>query len=151
MPQSSSAANIQIDINQIVTDLNGKADVDLTNTVPASYFSMLMQSAGIRTVVGEGGSPAIWYRLYSDGWLEQGGIINGTSNTPVSVTFLKPYSSPSYNITGSCIGQNTSYSDVFFGVMPGTNLSTSMSVCGRYISTSGQAWILWQTSGWAAQ
>lgn len=150
MPDSSSAANINVDINQIATDLNGKADVDLTNTAPSSSFATILNTSGIRTVVEYGGTVANWYRLWSDGWLEQGGIINGTTNTPVYVTFLKPYASPSYNITGSCIGQNTSISDVFFGVMPGTNLATSMSVCGRYLSTAGQTWILWQTSGWAA-
>ena len=43
-----------------------------------------------------------WYRVYSDGWIEQGGIATGgTSKTGATINLLKPYTSTNYNITGS--------------------------------------------------
>lgn len=38
-----------------------------------------------------------WYRVYSDGWCEQGGFINTTA-TPTTVTLFKSYTSTNYHI-----------------------------------------------------
>ena len=40
---------------------------------------------------------ANWYRVWSDGWIEQGGYITSTSQSG-SVTFLKPFSDTNYTI-----------------------------------------------------
>lgn len=43
-----------------------------------------------------------WYRIWSDGWCEQGGYINSDVSTPsngVVVTFLKPFLDSNYTIT----------------------------------------------------
>lgn len=47
-----------------------------------------------------------WYRVWSDGWIEQGGIVNSTqyNNTSMNVTFLKPMSNTSYY---ACANPNT--------------------------------------------
>ena len=37
-----------------------------------------------------------WYRLYSDGWLEQGGVVGSGDN--MTVILLKPYSNTDYTI-----------------------------------------------------
>lgn len=58
---------------------NGKADTNLNN-VPASK-SILIESYINGTS---------WYRVYSDGWCEQGGL--GVGQNP-TVTFIKPYKS----------------------------------------------------------
>lgn len=58
---TSSKTDIQVDIDEIATDLNSKADIDLSN-VPASK-GILVESYNNGTS---------WYRLYSDGWCEQG-------------------------------------------------------------------------------
>jgi len=42
-----------------------------------------------------------WYRIYDDGWVEQGGVINSvTANTYTSatVTFLKPFINTNYTV-----------------------------------------------------
>ena len=41
-----------------------------------------------------------WYRIWSDGWIEQGGQIDCAKNTSVTVTFLKAYTNTNYNVTG---------------------------------------------------
>ena len=66
-----------------------------------------------------------WYRVYSDGWCEQGGYSNGQGET---VYFLKPFKNTDYTLTlGICggssgsvavyayIGWNAKYADSFFG------------------------------------
>ena len=54
-----------------------------------------------RVVVKADKSGNNWYRLYNDGWVEQGGIINGTSglNNSSSVTFQKTMSDTNYHIS----------------------------------------------------
>lgn len=37
-----------------------------------------------------------WYRVWSDGWIEQGGRVSVNSDTGVTVTFLKPFANTNY-------------------------------------------------------
>ena len=40
---------------------------------------------------------ASWYRVYSDGWCEQGGFIaKPSANTSITITFLKPYANTNW-------------------------------------------------------
>ena len=74
---NSTKTDIQVDIDEIATDLNGKADVDLTNCTKPHIVETYTNGAS-------------WYKVYSDGWCEQG------SNTwlaqePQTITLLKPF------------------------------------------------------------
>ena len=42
-----------------------------------------------------------WYRIYSDGWCEQGGKFNIGSDKNVTTTFLKPFKDTDYTLTTS--------------------------------------------------
>ena len=88
---------IPFDIDAIATDVNGKADRDLNNTLLTSYFAELMNTVGIRTVVETYVNGTTWYRVYSDGWCEQGGIIS-TNTNPYTLTFSKPFKDTNYQI-----------------------------------------------------
>ena len=59
---------------------NGKADVD-TPSIQAPY---------LKTTYVNGTS---WYRIWSDGWCEQGGELGSGSSV---VTFLKPFKDTNY-------------------------------------------------------
>ena len=78
---TTTKTDIEVDIDEIATDLNGKADVDLTNCTKPHIVE----------TYGNGGS---WYRVYSDGWCEQGGFGYMT----VKVTFIKPYRDNDYQV-----------------------------------------------------
>lgn len=39
-----------------------------------------------------------WYRIYSDGWCEQGGITSSSSGTSTTISLLKSYKSANYTI-----------------------------------------------------
>ena len=47
-----------------------------------------------------------WYRIYSDGWCEQGGEASSVSSSGVTVNFLKPFDNTNYVIVGNCIAAN---------------------------------------------
>lgn len=99
---TTTKTEIEVDIDEIATDLNGKADVDLTNATPTSNFATALNTVGIKTVVETYVNGASWYRVYSDGWCEQGGYAgNGIS----SVSFLKVFANTDYTLTCS-INQN---------------------------------------------
>lgn len=90
---TSTKTNIQVDIDDIATDLNGKADTDLTNAVPTSGFATAMNDADIRTVVETYSSGASWYRVWSDGWCEQGSV---TTLSSTNVALMKNYTDTNY-------------------------------------------------------
>ncbi len=80
---TSTKTNIQVDIDEIATDLNGKADVDLSNCTKPHIVETYANGTS-------------WYRVYSDGWCEQGGF-EGTGNN-ASVTLLKKYINTNYSV-----------------------------------------------------
>lgn len=102
---NSTKTEIQSDINEIATDLNGKADTDLTN-VPASKG--ILQESYI--------NGTSWYRVYSDGWCEQGGYYVPTSSAyNYTISLLKPYTNTDYCIylTGQGIDDRNYYQDAY--------------------------------------
>lgn len=52
-----------------------------------------------------------WYTVYNDGWIEQGGHIEGANNAMATVTLLKAYTNTQYTVTAlSCWSRN--YPDI---------------------------------------
>lgn len=135
---TSTKTDIQVDIDEIATDLNGKADVDLSNTTPAISFATAMNTAGIRTVVETYVNGTSWYRVWSDGWKEQGGeITNAQYNTVYSL--LKNYSNTNYAIFMNCADfSGTSYALAY------TNKTTSSFMFGAHVSTN----VVWYANGY---
>ena len=77
--------------------LNNKMDNDLGNSGPISdTFKARLNTSGIRYVKETYKSGTNWYRIWSDGWIEQGGQFAGSTTINAStttVTFIKPFSS----------------------------------------------------------
>ena len=118
---TSTKTDIQVDIDEIATDLNGKADTDLSN-VPTSK--------GILSESYVNGTS--WYRVYSDGWCEQGGHIQKSSSS-VQVTFLKPFINTKYTLLSGMMSDNSNNS-TYRGV---AIAYTSSSVNYEHTSNSG--------------
>lgn len=88
---------IEFDIDSIATDLNNKADIDLINTNPSSSFASALNTAGIRTIIETYQNGTSWYRVYSDGWCEQGGLRSaGATGSAETITLLKQYKDTNY-------------------------------------------------------
>jgi len=85
--------DIDVNIDNIVTDLNGKVDKDLSNcTLP--YVTETYQN------------DSSWYRVWSDGWVEQGGTISVNTGT-ATVHLIKNYKDTSYTVVKADNGTNT--------------------------------------------
>ena len=84
---TSTKTDIQVDIDEITTDLNAK--VDKSQLVETDVVIEMYQS------------DTSWYRLYNSGWCEQGGRIVNSTDGGTSVALLKPYRDTSYTITTS--------------------------------------------------
>lgn len=94
-----SKTDIQIDIDQVLNDLNGKADTDLSNATPTSAFATILNNVGIRTIVDTYQNGDSWYRVWSDGYCEQGGVydVGATlSDTYTSIILLKTLQTLTY-------------------------------------------------------
>ena len=74
--------SLDINLSNIGESLNRKADLDFGNVEIGEQFKQLLEAAGI-TFVKESNydeSTFTWYRIWSDGWVEQGGpIVNDTT------------------------------------------------------------------------
>lgn len=88
---TTTKTEIEVDIDEIATDLNGKADVDLTNCTKPHIVETYVNGTS-------------WYRVYSDGWCEQG----GTLTTGDLITFLKEFIDTNYTIVGSEVTSSSS-------------------------------------------
>lgn len=71
--------------------LDNKANCDLSNINISESFATTLNNSDIRTVIKTGQEGNSWYRIYSDGWCEQGGNINITTNSSARILLLFPY------------------------------------------------------------
>lgn len=139
---TSTKTDIQVDIDEIATDLNGKADTDLSNTTPAISFATSMNTAGIRTIVETYINNASWYRVYSDGWCEQGGI-QALSNQG-SISLLKNFINTNYSVQ---LTQNAATYDYTYNTAyTKTTSSFKVSIVAGTSGTSGS--IAWYAYGY---
>ena len=83
---------IQVDIDNIATDLNGKADRDLSNATAPVLSAPY--------VVEEWHYGVNWYRKWSTGFIEQGGRIT-VSGSSQKVNFFKSFSNTDYTLTNA--------------------------------------------------
>lgn len=75
-----------------------------------------------------------WYRIWSDGWCEQGGRITGTS-----ITFLQSFVNTNYSFSGVSINSNS-------GGAASTVTNLTTTGCTYY--TYGNAGGMWQACGY---
>lgn len=78
-------AEVGVDINKVYEDLELKANNNLSNI-----------TANIDFVVERFNDGVNWYRIYKNGWCEQGGRMNGT-DVGTTLNLLKPYKDLNYD------------------------------------------------------
>lgn len=84
---TSAKTDIQVDIDEIATDLNGKADTDLSNCTKPYITETYVNGTS-------------WYRVYSDGWCEQGGV---SAKKLQTIQLLKAYANTDYIVFGNIL------------------------------------------------
>lgn len=110
--------------------LSSKADVDLANCT-RPYITETYSNG------------TSWYRVWSDGWCEQGGQIPADDLEEITVTFLKPYTNSNYSFSFSLDYSNST-----------ANISYRQGAIWDKTSTSFKCWSdntvvkCWQTKGY---
>lgn len=126
---TSTKTDIEVDIDNIVTELNQKVDISNMVEVP--------------TII-EVSDPSLmpsWYRVYSDGWCEQGGYYVPIATTG-TIALLKAYKDTNYSIT---TGVNRATATTLYSpCVASTKIVSSFSV---YVDNTANN-IYWRTSGY---
>lgn len=127
----------EINIGQLSEAINDKMDRDAHNVESPSAV-----------VVESYVNGTSWYRVWSDGWCEQGNSKETSSASWKTVTLLKPYTNTNYSVTATCNGNvngTSTWTTVVDGQaytttqiqVKGTNADASWLICWRaagYIS-----------------
>lgn len=118
---------VEIDINEVYEDLNLKANTDLSN-VP--------NSKGILVESYQNGTS--WYRVYSDGWCEQGGITTSSTDIDKTTTYLKAFTDNDYTLLVTTLSSETiAYSQI---AHVGAKSKTSTDFVTRVSPTLNKCW-----------
>lgn len=126
---TSTKTDIQVDIDEIATDLNGKVNI-----------SDLLE---VQCVVETYQNGTSWYRVYSDGWCEQGGHINAGGGANATVTLLKPYKDTNYYANGCAITNNT-------GLGSDGNVGVKTTTTCSFVNNGYTYPMLWECKGYIA-
>ena len=84
-----------------------------------------------------------WYRLWSDGWIEQGGKTLYVNSNQRTINLLKPFLSADYSVTSGCIG----LSNVNLISLKVTNQQTSYFKCVVVDGVGYDATAYWEAKG----
>lgn len=127
---TSTKTEIEVDINEVMTDLNGKVSkADCYQVYP---------------VITEYVNGTSGYRIWSSGYCEQWGqqVKNASS---ISVVFLKTFTDTNYNVTTSCLfTANVSNWDAV-----SAKTTTGMTVQGS--NNAASYYFVWKASGYLAE
>jgi hypothetical protein len=124
---TTTKTDVQVDIDEIVTDLSHKVDkLDL---------------ATVHCVIETYINGTSWYRVYSDGWCEQGGSFTCSSAGQI-LTYLIPFIDTNYTMSAS--GGTNKFGNVAF-----YNRTTTQCACWVSDDDSFNAGIIfWQAYGY---
>jgi hypothetical protein len=126
-----------IDINGINEALVLKADTDFGN-IPNN----------VKYIVESWQSGTSWYRIWNDGWIEQGGVVSNTTRT-TAVTFHKAFTTTNYNIQTTLTQCATDWSaTVSNGVVGGSKTTTGFTLQTWYNSSNTTGKNDWYACGY---
>lgn len=94
--------------------LRGADKGTMCDLIVHPHNGVLINGQRVHTLAASWTSGANWYRKYSDGWIEQGGLIGARSGRDFAVTFHTAFTNTNYTLTyGSSTGSvgNGSQSD----------------------------------------
>ena len=122
-----------------------KANTNLSNIDNTSNAAATaLNTAGIRTVVETYSSGTDWYRVWSDGWCEQGGSLITGADATTTITLLKPYKDINYQIGYVGCGTNTNTSGASWInqlIYPNTNSTATARIINYKRSWKAEGYI----------
>ena len=133
------------------TNLANKDLSNLSSTGEARFDAKVSKSACVEVypVIQTYQSGASWYRIYSDGWCEQGGRAIPSSTGAQTINLLKTFADTNYTVSNSIYSSSTP-TDMAYGIAVGTFTTTSFQFYCR--STGAQGYnITWIACGYLAE
>ena len=106
--------NNNLDYDNLISDVSDKANVSLNNldAVGQGIIDNKVDKQDLQVihcVIENYVNGTSWYRIWSDGWIEQGGRAVVGVDTSVRVTLLRPYTNANYYVNWiSCSGTSLS-------------------------------------------
>lgn len=90
-------------------------------------------------------SGPFWYRVWSDGFIEQGGFSNSPYGQIITITLLKPLTTQNYTILLGGVGGSESA----VRVQPSNQITTSFQTCRYYTGNgTGSGSLYWEALGY---
>lgn len=106
-------------LDNIINSLNGKADKDLVNCTKPHIVESYVNGTS-------------WYRVYSDGWCEQGGFATATAaGSPQQISLLKNFINTNYSVFITRTATADSYLQVTITAQTLSNFTTGYA-CNKY-------------------
>ena len=146
--QDASMINAGAVLSDVADLKQNKADIDLsninnTNNVAASNLN----SKGIRTVVETYKNGLNWYRVWSDGWIEQGGVFTAMANSGQIANLLKPYSDTNFSCYAT-LRHGSDSSDGVSSVYIAPETTNTIRAVRDYYGTPVTATTCWYACGY---
>ena len=104
-----------IDVSALAEALNEKMDRDMYN-----------KATNIHYIVETWHSGTEWYRVWSDGWIEQGGVVSRTASL-LQINLNTPFTSTNY-VVQATMGETTASTKNVSGLIVGTQTTSSFYV-----------------------
>lgn len=97
-----------------------------------------------------------WWRVYGDGWCEQGGQIaatpyyEGSSSTGQALNLLIPMETTDYHSSVHCAGVNNDWGNVANEILDARTAKTINVVCNDTAATPDHTdnKLIWEVKGW---
>ena len=130
------------------------ADISTGLTQAETRISALENHGAGATVVESYRNGTEWYRVWSDGWVEQGGYVpknSDTSSTVITINFLKPFANEDYVMYGGIQSTDSTTSTTYRGVgVRGENTTDVHSKTGFKMLKHPYASKFWYACGQGA-
>ena len=141
-PATPTVANLSDGTNTYeIKDSQARADIQALQTDKVDISDLATCHVVIKTYH----SGVDWYRVYSDGWCEQGQMFQTIANG-TNITFLKPFASNSYSLSTTNVGAGVSG----YGGFQITNItSTGFTVTDANYGKSDKT-ACWEAKGYIA-
>lgn len=149
-----------VNVAELAEDLNGKADRDLAN-LSNGLANTICTTNPTTTSTATSAKPAVvvenydnttsWYRVYSDGWCEQGGRTFHTNNVGViaTITLLKTMKDTNYSVSvssGRTDGAADAARAIGFSIVSSSSFIITVYTPSGF--TSQSTTFSWQVSGY---
>ena len=89
-----------------------------------------------------------WYRVWSDGWIEQGGKTTISSSSGTTITFLKPFTNTNYWCMANLSATDLTAQYYEAGVVKGSKTITSMKILSKNYGSTDIREYYWEAKGY---